>query len=313
MLQTVDKVEITVLVDNYTDLLRSDSGRGMTRPLVPYGKVLLAEHALSLFVTARSGEKSFSFLMDAGGSEISLFHNAALLGVDMGSVSALIISHGHDDHTGAVTGILDRCPSLPVYVHPAAFSRRQKRLPTRPVCPAPPPDRAAWEGAGAGIRDTSGPTGIWEDRILVTGGIDRVIPFEQGNPVYEIEEGGGFVHDPFPDDQAVILSLRGEGLVILSGCAHAGIINTVEYARKITGIPRVHAIIGGFHLSGSFFGSRIPETVWALSAYDPSLVVPLHCTGWEAIHACMQEMPDRVVLNTVGSSYLLGDPGLPSP
>lgn len=122
-----------------------------------------------------------------------------------------------------------------------------------------------------------------------------------------MEQSGTFVPDVFHDDQAVILKLEGKGLVVITGCAHAEIINTVHYARKITGVNQVHAVIGGFHLSGSFFKPAISPTIAAMKAIDPSFIIPLHCTGWEAITRFKEEMPNQVILNTVGTTYMFGE------
>lgn len=121
-----DQIEVTVLVDNYTDLPRLDNTPIVKRPSLPYGEVLLAEHGLSLYINQRSGGKSFSLLMDAGASKISLQYNTARLGVNLGDISAPVISHGHDDHEGSITEILQNAVRpVPVYVHPGSFSRRE--------------------------------------------------------------------------------------------------------------------------------------------------------------------------------------------
>ena len=307
-LEEVDRVTITVLVDNYSDLLRTDNTPVVTRPTLPYGEVLLAEHGLSLYITLWSGDTSSSILMDAGASEISLQYNAARLGVSICDISAMIISHGHDDHTGSVKGILNHCTHpIPVYIHPGAFSRRRKCLADHSLVEMAPPDRDVLIKMGAKFHLTPLPTILCQDQIIVTGEIERFAPFEQTNPVYFIEETGTWISDSFRDDQAVILSLKEKGLVVITGCAHAGIINTLQYARKITGINLIYAVIGGFHLSGSFFTPRIPSTIAAMKEIHPSHLIPLHCTGWEAMTCFMEEMPDQVILNTVGTTYTFGE------
>jgi len=303
----IDSVRITVLVDNYTDLLRSDSSSVVTRPDLQNGEVLLAEHGLSLHITAWSGNESISVLMDAGASKVALLYNAALLGIPLHDIAALVISHGHDDHVGSLVDVLELSKKpVPVYVHPGSFSRRQKRFSDKPFIDIAPPDKAACRDAGAELLFTSGPTLLWQDRILITGEIARTTVFEQSNPVYYVEvsdSSGSWVPDLFHDDQAVVFHLKGKGLVIITGCAHAGVINTVQYARAITGIDQIYAIIGGFHLSGPFFSRIIEPTVAMMQKINPGYVIPLHCTGWEAINRFTEEMPGHVILNTVGSSY----------
>ncbi|MFH0968482.1 MAG: MBL fold metallo-hydrolase [Methanobacteriota archaeon] len=303
----VDRIEVTVLVDNYTDLLRMDNTPFLTRPSLPYGEILLAEHGLSLYITLFSGRTTSSILMDAGGSDISLLYNADRLGVNIRDISIMIISHGHDDHTGSIKRILEPCTRpIPVYIHPAAFSRRRKCLSDDSLVEMAPPDRDELIKSGAEFHMTPGPTWLCQNQILITGEIDRSTSFEQTNPIYSVENSGTWIQDLFQDDQAIILCLKGKGLVVITGCAHAGIINTIQYARNITGVDQVYAVIGGFHLSGSFFRPAITPTIIAMKEIDPIYVIPLHCTGWEAMTKFAEEMPDQVLLNTVGTMYKFG-------
>ena len=120
----------------------------------------------------------------------------------------------------------------------------------------------------------------------------------------EAFNGERWVEDPVNDDQALVVHIRDKGLVVLSGCAHAGIVNTVEYSKKITGTDRVYAVMGGFHLSGPVFEKIIPPTVDAMKRIDPDYIVPMHCTGWNAINRFAGEMPGKTILNTVGTTYV---------
>jgi 7,8-dihydropterin-6-yl-methyl-4-(beta-D-ribofuranosyl)aminobenzene 5'-phosphate synthase len=100
-----------------------------------------------------------------------------------------------------------------------------------------------------------------------------------------------------------VISIKGKGLVVLSGCAHAGIINTVSYAQQITGIKHVYVVMGGFHLAGKEFESRIEQTVEELQRINPELIVPSHCTGWRAMCAIAKALPEAFVWNSVGNLY----------
>jgi 7,8-dihydropterin-6-yl-methyl-4-(beta-D-ribofuranosyl)aminobenzene 5'-phosphate synthase len=106
------------------------------------------------------------------------------------------------------------------------------------------------------------------------------------------------------DDQAIVIHIKGRGLIIISGCAHAGIVNTVEYAKKITGVHSVCAVMGGFHLTGPVFEPRINSTIDAMKAANPDYIIPMHCTGWKAINSFMASMPEKCILNTVGTTYV---------
>ena len=106
-----------------------------------------------------------------------------------------------------------------------------------------------------------------------------------------------------PDDQAVVINIKGKGLVVVSGCAHAGIINTIKYAQKITGIEPVLGVLGGFHLTGPLFEPVIEPTIKAMKQINPEYIVPMHCTGWDAINRFFSAIPDSCILNTVGTTY----------
>ena len=305
-IREIDQVSVTVLVDNYTDLLRTDNSSLIKRPSLPERTVLLGEHGLSLFITIRSGETRTYVLMDAGASDISLMYNASRLGVDLNTLSSVIISHGHDDHVGSLEAVarsLNR--SVMVHIHPVAFSRRRKVLPDGQT-EVLPPDREGLEKAGISFHPTPEPTPIESGTILVTGEIERSTPFERIPPYYQVEDEGSWIADTFLDDQAVIIHLRNKGLIVITGCAHSGIINTVQYAKKITGVEEVHAVIGGFHLSGSFFRPAIKSTIALMQEINPAYIIPLHCTGWEAMIGFAEKMPGQFILNTVGTRYQFG-------
>jgi len=140
--------------------------------------------------------------------------------------------------------------------------------------------------------------------LISSGEINRVTPFEGQFPAAHIEEDGEWRLDPFRDDQAIVARLGDRGLIVITGCAHAGVVNTVKHAREITGEERIHAAIGGFHLTGA---SRevVEATISEIEALSPSLVVPMHCTGFEAKCAFAREMPDRFALSSVGTRISL--------
>ena len=140
----------------------------------------------------------------------------------------------------------------------------------------------------------------------MTGEVERKTSFEKGMPGMEMFTDGAWVPDPIRDDQAIVIHVKDKGLVVVSGCAHAGIVNMVEYAKKITGTGHVHAVLGGFHLTGPAFAKVVPPTVDAVKTIDPEYVVPMHCTGWDAINRFMAAMPGKCILNTVGTTYVFG-------
>jgi len=153
---------------------------------------------------------------------------------------------------------------------------------------------------------------IREDSILASGGvlvlgeIDRITEFENGMPGMEAEIKGKWVTDPILDDRGVALKVKNRGLVVIGGCSHAGIINTVKYAQKVTGTPKVHAVLGGFHLTGPLMEPVIGPTIGEMKKIGPDYIIPTHCTGWRAINQFAKEMPEQFILNTVGTTYIFG-------
>jgi len=139
----------------------------------------------------------------------------------------------------------------------------------------------------------------------VTGEIERTTDFEKGIPNAYRVEAEKIERDLIWDDQTLVIHLKGKGLVILTGCAHSGIINTIRYAQKITGIGLVYAVIGGFHLSGQAFEAIIPKTLKELKAVNPTLIYPMHCTGWKATMKIAEQMPGQFVQSSVGTTLLL--------
>ena len=142
--------------------------------------------------------------------------------------------------------------------------------------------------------------------LLVTGELDRTTDFEQGFLIHQALRNGEWQPDPLIlDDQAVVLNVRDKGLVVLTGCGHGGIVNIVRYAKKLTDVDQVYAIIGGFHLNGPLLEPIIPQTCQALAHLAPEVVVPAHCTGWRAMTALAATLPDAFIQNTVGTRYEL--------
>jgi 7,8-dihydropterin-6-yl-methyl-4-(beta-D-ribofuranosyl)aminobenzene 5'-phosphate synthase len=306
LLKPADRVEVTVLVDNYIDLFVPPATPVDRRLPFDAGRMLLAEHGLSCLVRVFAGKKEHVVLLDAGLSSGCMAHNARQLGIDLSAVEAVVLSHGHFDHTGGLTEFFSGAShQVPLIVHPGALLRRRMNGPKGPAG-LPQPDAVALKKAGADILQRSGPSTLAAGHLLVTGEVERKTPFEKGMPGMEMWVDGRWAPDPILDDQALVINVKDKGLVVLSGCAHAGIINTVEYAKKLTGTGHVHAVLGGFHLTGPAFANVIQPTIEGMKKIDPDYVVPMHCTGWNAINRFSLEMPGRCILNTVGTTYVFG-------
>ncbi len=311
-LQEVDRVEIVTLIDNYVDVLLKDTDI-VTRPPRAAGEeiptdTLVAEHGLSLLVTVHQGRKGHTILFDTGYSQIGVPHNMALLGIDLQGIEAIVMSHAHMDHTGSLHKILKgiRGP-VTLVVHPGAFlfpRYIERDDGTRQRFPRTL-SREDLVSEKLKIVESKTPVLLADDGLMVTGQVERTTGFEKGLPGALLERDGKMVPDPISDDQALVLNLKEKGLVVISGCSHSGIVNTVLHAQKLTGLRKVHAVLGGFHLSGPAFESIIEKTISELKNVGPEVIVPMHCTGWKAIQRLQQEFPSAFVLNSVGSKITL--------
>lgn len=311
-LTQVERVDVITLMDNYVDLLLQDTKTAARPPRSKGSEVptntLVAEHGLAQLVKAYEGDRTHSILFDTGYTRSGVLHNVELLGVDLEGIEAVVLSHGHMDHTGSLYPILERIGRpVPVVVHPEAFHApryirvgdgRKLRFPVTL-------GKEDLARLGGEVLESQGPLLLAGETVLVTGEVERTSPFEKGLPNATLERNGKEEKDPIRDDQSLVLHLKGKGLVIVSGCAHAGIVNTLLHARKITGVQEIHAVIGGFHLSGPAFEPILEQTVEALQEMSPRLIVPMHCTGWKAIQRFAEAFPDAFVLNSVGTTYAL--------
>ena len=305
-LREIDRVEITVLVDNYTDLLLLQGSKVVKRGAVAPPDAFLAEHGFSCFIKTSERGEEHAFLMDVGISGTCLLNNADLLKVDLGKVEAVVLSHGHFDHCYALNKILGRLPKgVAVILHPEAFlNRRLNIAPLGMQVPLPSLEEASLRKAGLNIQRVREDSTLGSGQVLVLGEIERVTEFEKGFPWAEAEVGGKWVKDPFPDDRGVAFRVKNKGLVVIGGCSHAGIINTVKHAQKVSGTGKVHAVLGGFHLTGPLFDPIIKPTIDEMKKIGPDYIVPTHCTGWKAINEFAREMPDQFLLNCVGTTYV---------
>lgn len=318
-LDEVDEVVVTTLVDNVYDALLTGDDRTTRRsfgvgpveaPQFEGGRTtvgLRAEHGFSALVTVRRGATATSLLFDTGLSPDAMVVNADRLGIDLLGVQGVILSHGHFDHVGGLAGLATRSGSrsLPMVVHPMAWTRRRLAVPGAEALEMPTLSRRALEAEGFALVERRQPSLLVDDCVLITGEVDRTTEFERGMPAaHEAWTGREWRHDPdVVDDQALVVNVRGRGLVVLTGCGHAGAVNIVRHAQRLTGVSTVAALIGGLHLGGPAFEPVIGPTVDALAAMAPSLVVPGHCTGWRAQHALAAALPNAWTAGSSGSSY----------
>ncbi|GAA4795762.1 MBL fold metallo-hydrolase [Actinomycetospora chlora] len=320
-LEPVDAVEVTTLVDNVFDALLTGDERTRrpgwftartAAPQFEDGETpvgLVAEHGFAALVTVHRAGTTTSLLLDTGLSPDAVVTNADRLGVDLTAVQGIVLSHGHFDHAGGLAGLARRLGRrrMPIVVHPRAWTRRRLAVPHQEPHLLPTLSQRALEGEGFALVERREPSLLVDGCVLVTGEVDRTTDFERGMPpAHQAWTGGAWEHDPLVlDDQALVVHVRGRGLVVVTGCGHAGAVNIVRHAQRLTGVPELHGLIGGLHLGGPAFEPVIPPTVAALTGLGPALVVSGHCTGWRAQHALAAALPDAWTPGSSGSTFRL--------
>ncbi len=317
-----DSVEITVLVENWVDMLLPDRALDGGDHCVRTGLIEhfdvgklppQAENGISLLVRAHSGRNTSTVLFDAGLTGTVLMHNLAALGLDATSIDHVVISHGHPDHYGGLLLLLDNLGrTLPVATHEDAFLPRYAVMGDGRVSPYYNQQFthdaiAARQGRPvltAGALDLG--CGIY-----TTGVIPRHVRFEgpaepahaHAPGLYQVRRDGGYGLDEVWDEQGLVIDVKGKGLVVLTGCAHAGVLNTIDRAKQISGADRVHAVLGGFHLGfPTTPAANVDLTLHGLQERDVRWVMPMHCSGLATHAAFSADLTDRYLQPSVGTT-----------
>lgn len=320
----VDSVEVLVLVDNITDNLSSVHpfveteiaalGRRRRGAWVLSGGCLCcAAHGLSCLITTRIGSVNQTLLFDAGPEDQVFEQNVSRLGADLEAVRAIVLSHGHWDHGGAMLRALqiirDRNGGndIPFYAHPDMFRSRALKLPDGTMrFMEDVPDVQTLTSYGARVVETTDPQLMLENTAYLSGEIARVSPFEMGLPGQHrrTRDGQAWELDELlMDERFVAVNVSDKGLIVFTACSHAGVVNVLKHARRsIPDVP-LFAVLGGLHLSGT--NERvIPQTVEALREFDLSVIAAGHCTGWRAMTALANAFSDSTLAPlSVGKRY----------
>ncbi len=319
-LTPVERLEIQVLVDNATDGLSSTPAnvesefafatrRGLR---ASSGRCLCcAVHGFSALLTAMRGGAKHTVLFDSGPEDFAFERNTQRLGADLGQVEAIVLSHGHWDHSGAMVSALGAIRArngnrpVPYYAHPGMFASRAMQLPNGGVrLMDDVPGVADLTAQGADVVCITEPRCFLDDMFYVSGEIPRVTPFERGLPgqVRRTADGRWEPDELLMDERWLAVNVKGKGLVVFSACSHAGIVNVLTHARASFDAP-LYAVMGGLHLSGAN-EAIIPQTVEAMRAFGLAQIAAGHCTGWRAIAALSAAFGDKVLApSAVGKRY----------
>jgi 7,8-dihydropterin-6-yl-methyl-4-(beta-D-ribofuranosyl)aminobenzene 5'-phosphate synthase len=306
-----DRLEVQVLVDNVTDSLSSTPAfvtrewpalvrKGMRR--VAGGSLCCANHGLSLVIRATSGDREHVVLFDAGPVDYAVEHNGTRLGIDFGAIETAVLSHGHWDHGGGLLKafeLMQRAAprAVPIYLHPRMFAERGQRQPDGGVLPMallPTPDELAAAGAAPVVTDT--PQLLLDSMFYLSGEIPRVTSYETGlqNHVRRNANGEWEADPLLMDERFLAVAVKGKGVVVFTACSHAGVVNVLTHARDCFPDQKLHAVMGGFHLSGET-ERCIPDTVRDIAGFGLDVIAPGHCTGWRALNQLVRTCGEDVV------------------
>ncbi len=323
-LQPVDRLDIQVLVDNITDTLSSTPAfvtrewttlqrQGMR--ITIGASLCCANHGLALVITAHGPFGARTLLFDGGPVDYAVERNGVRLGIDFAAIGAVMLSHGHWDHAGGIPralGMIGQANGgrpVPLFLHPGMFHPRGARQPDGGVLPMQRiPLPAEWAMLGADPVVTDAPQTCLDGAFYVSGEIPRVSGYEKGlvSQVCRPTDDGDWQPDPLlMDERFLAVHVRGKGLVVFSACSHAGIVNVLHHARATFPDLKLHAVMGGFHLSGAT-EAIIPETVRDLGTFGLDVMIPAHCTGWRALNALERAYGETVVVpSAVGKRFSL--------
>jgi len=316
-IREVGSVEITCLVDNAVDFMSTIAKKEakhvrewvndrMDKEWVKkHFQLPFAEKGFSVLIRVLCDGKFHAVLFDTGISPEGVVTNAKRMGLNLREIEGIILSHGHYDHFGGLQKVLKavKKENLPIIVHEDMF-RTRGVLDSDGTIRKHPEIPSEKQVAPAKYVKTKLPYLLADDSIFVTGEIPRNTDFEKGLPRQRFFSNGKWQPDPWVwDEKAIVINVKHKGLVVITGCAHAGIINTIRHAQQTTGVAEVYVAMGGFHLAGKDCEPRISKTVEMLRKLNPKIVVPMHCTGWRGKYAIFEAMPQAFVWNSVGNLY----------
>ena len=272
-------IRLTILCENSVDQVS------------PYG--LLGEHGFSCHLQTPGGD----FLFDTGGG-MTIMNNGKLLGIDFTGLQGILFSHGHFDHTGGLKQVLEKTGKIPIYAHPDLFSEHYSKNSGKMHNIGIPWPQEELEKLGADFKFSATPCEVTPD-LLLSGEVPRISKVETGDPnLLSRSEQGEQITDPLCDDLSLFIN-SDKGLVILLGCAHAGLLNIIDHAIKVTGQEKIHMVLGGTHLK---FCSeeQMTATLDRLAELDVDLIGASHCTGLRGARMLAERFGKRFFSASVG-------------
>lgn len=323
-LRVLDSLSVVVVTDNVSDDYVSKTLFAVSEFAnvvnagadVLSGETLLAANlGYGLVLRSVANGVEHVLLFDTGPEGSVFIQNCAKLGVNLGQVEQIAISHGHWDHMGALPAALDAIlggrPSIGVHVNPGMFNERGVLLKSGAVIPVGKvPSPTEMEKQGAVVVNDPDERLLLDGHFYLSGEIPRVSSFEKGRTDHlcRSQPNDAWRKDPFlMDERMLVAHVRDLGLIVFSACSHAGIVNVCTDVRRLFPDVPIHAVMGGLHLGG-VMEKIIPETVDGLQPFDIQYIITGHCTGWRALHALANTFGDRVSQSAIGTTYVFERP-----